>query len=65
MVRFLEQQGFSVIRIQGGHHILVQNVLRTNVPVHGTRTLKIGALRDILRNIDMTPEKFAERWEQS
>ena len=65
MVRFLEQQGFSLIRIQGSHHILVRNVLRTNVPVHGTRTLKIGTLRGILRDIDMTAEEFAERWEQA
>jgi predicted RNA binding protein YcfA (HicA-like mRNA interferase family) len=33
----------------------------TVVPVHGNRTLAIGTLRKILRDIDMTVDEFEER----
>jgi len=35
---------------------------RTTVPVHGTSTLKIGTLRGILRDVDITPNDFARLW---
>ena len=62
MVRFLEQQGFTVIRIRGSHHFLARDEQRTSVPVHGNRTLKIGTLRSILRDIDMSPYEFEQAW---
>ena len=62
MVRFLESQGFEVVRIRGSHHILVKDALRTTVPVHGNQTLRVGTLRGILRDVDMSPADFAERW---
>ena len=61
MVRFLEQQGFQVIRVRGAHHFLAREQQRTTVPVHGNQTLKTGTLRSILRDIDMTPTEFAEK----
>ncbi|OAI45898.1 hypothetical protein AYO44_02535 [Planctomycetaceae bacterium SCGC AG-212-F19] len=63
MVRFLEQQGFQVIRIRGAHHIMARGAQRTNVPVHGHQVLKIGTLRSILRDIDMSPEEFTRLWQ--
>ena len=60
MLQFLEQQGFSIVRIRGSHHILVQGNLRTDVPVHGNRPLKIGTLRGILRDIEMSPAEFEQ-----
>jgi predicted RNA binding protein YcfA (HicA-like mRNA interferase family) len=64
MVRFLESQGFAVVRIRGSHHILVKGELRTVVPVHGSETLRIGTLRGILRDVDISPAQFTERWQQ-
>ena len=34
------------------------------MPVHGAQTLKIGTLRAILRDIELSPAKFAELWER-
>ncbi|MEQ1947586.1 MAG: type II toxin-antitoxin system HicA family toxin [Bryobacteraceae bacterium] len=42
MIRFLERQGFSVLRVRGSHHILQRGTLHTTVPVHGSEFLKIG-----------------------
>jgi predicted RNA binding protein YcfA (HicA-like mRNA interferase family) len=63
MVRFLERQGFTVMRIRGAHHFMANGELRTSVPVHGHRVLKIGTLCGILRDISMSPEEFARLWQ--
>jgi predicted RNA binding protein YcfA (HicA-like mRNA interferase family) len=34
------------------------------VPVHGAQTLKIGTLRGILRDIELSPARFVELWER-
>ncbi len=61
MLRFLEREGFSLLRIRGSHHFLNRRGTDTVVPVHGNRPLKTGTLRKILRDIDMTPAEFADR----
>jgi len=61
MVRFLEREGFQLIRITGSHHYFARGGLHTSVPVHSNRSLKIGTLRGILRSIEMSPEEFAKR----
>ncbi len=64
MLRFLEQRGFHVLRVSGSHHFLERHGCRTSVPVHANRPLKIGTLRSILRDIDMSPAEFDEAWNQ-
>ncbi len=62
MVRFLEVQGFRVVRIRSSHHFMERGDQHTSVPVHSNRTLKIGTLRGILRDIDMSPDEFERLW---
>jgi predicted RNA binding protein YcfA (HicA-like mRNA interferase family) len=62
MVRFLRREGFQLVRVTGSHHFMSRGDLRTSVPVHGNRPLKLGTLRNILRAIDMTPEEFSDRF---
>lgn len=62
MVRFLESRGFVVIRIRGSHHYLQRDELRTTVPAHRNETLKIGTLKSILRDIELSTEEFTELW---
>jgi predicted RNA binding protein YcfA (HicA-like mRNA interferase family) len=64
MVRFLERQGFQVVRIRSSHHIMQRGTQHTNVSVHGNQTLKIGTLRSILRDIDMSPGEFESLWNE-
>ena len=61
MVRFLQREGFELLRVRGSHHYLAKGETHTSVPVHGKRPLKIGTLRSILRDIQMTPTDFIER----
>ena len=62
MVRFLQSEGYTVVRIRGSHHVLARGDSRTSVPVHGNQTLRIGTLRGILRDIEMSPEQFGQLW---
>ena len=60
MVTLLQKQGFAVVRIRGSHHVLQRDDLRTTIPVHGNRDLKIGTLRKILRDVELSPQEFEE-----
>lgn len=62
MVRFLQSLGFRQLRVRGSHHILAREDLRTSVPVHAGRVLKIGTLKAILRDIDLEPASFEQLW---
>jgi predicted RNA binding protein YcfA (HicA-like mRNA interferase family) len=62
MVRFLESQGFRVVRIRGSHHVLARGELRTVIPVHGAEVLRIGTLRGVLRDTRISPAEFEVLW---
>ena len=62
MVRFLKTQGFEVIRIPGSHHFMHRVDLRTTVPVHAGRNLRIGTLCGILRDVELSPAESVNLW---
>jgi len=64
MVRFLESRGFNVVRIRGSHHFLEFGDRRTTVAVHGNETIKIGTLKSILRDLDLSPAEFERLWNE-
>lgn len=65
MVRFLEDKGFVAVRIRGSHHVMAKGELRTVVPVHGSQSLKIGTLRGILSDVEMSPVTFSTEWQKT
>jgi len=61
VIRALIKAGFAVERIAGSHHLLVHrdNPARAvTVPVHGSRDLKPGTLRAIVRQVGLSVEEF-------
>jgi predicted RNA binding protein YcfA (HicA-like mRNA interferase family) len=62
MVDFLERQGFVLSRVRGSHHVMKRGTQWATVPVHANQNLKIGTLRRILRDIDMSPGEFEDLW---
>jgi predicted RNA binding protein YcfA (HicA-like mRNA interferase family) len=61
VIRALEAAGFVVVRIKGSHHRLVHKddpVRATTVPVHPSRDLPKGTLRDIIAQAGLTVEEF-------
>jgi predicted RNA binding protein YcfA (HicA-like mRNA interferase family) len=51
LARLLERQGWTLLRIQGSHHIYGKagSVVRLSVPIHGNQPLKIGLLKHLLK----------------
>ena len=47
----LERHGWSLLRVQGSHHIYGKtgSEVRLSVPVHGNQTLKTGLLRHLMK----------------
>jgi predicted RNA binding protein YcfA (HicA-like mRNA interferase family) len=56
LCRVLEQHGWSLLRIQGSHHIYgkPENIVRLSVPVHGSKPLKKGLLKHLLQMADLS-----------
>ena len=57
----LRRAGFVVDRITGGHHVLVHPTdarLTVTVPFHGAHSLKLGTLRNVIRQAGLTVEEF-------
>lgn len=49
--RLLEQNGWSLLRVSGSHHIYgkIGVNVRLSVPVHGNDSLKTGLLRHLMK----------------
>ncbi|MBK6717136.1 MAG: type II toxin-antitoxin system HicA family toxin [Burkholderiales bacterium] len=45
----LKEAGWQLLRVEGSHHQLGKDGLRTSVPMHGTKDLKPGTLAAIQR----------------
>lgn len=62
VVRALERAGFVVDRQRGSHVILIhpQSRRRVSIPIHAGQTVKLGTLKGILDDADLTPEEFAQ-----
>jgi predicted RNA binding protein YcfA (HicA-like mRNA interferase family) len=62
-IRALEQAGFVVERTSGSHHLLVHPddpARSVVVPFHGSKDLKPGTLRSIIRQAGLTVEEFVD-----
>jgi len=49
--RILERHGWSLLRVQGSHHIYGKagNDARLSVPIHGNQAIKTGLLQHLMK----------------
>ena len=62
-IRALEQAGFVEVRSSGSHRLLVHPddpARAVVVPFHGSKDLKPGTLRSIIRQAGLTVEEFVD-----
>jgi predicted RNA binding protein YcfA (HicA-like mRNA interferase family) len=54
--RILERHGWTLLRIQGSHHIYGKagNDARLSIPVHGNQALKTGLLKHLMKQAGLT-----------
>jgi predicted RNA binding protein YcfA (HicA-like mRNA interferase family) len=52
----LERHGWSLLRVQGSHHIYgrAESNVRLSVPIHGNQPLKTGLLRHLMKVAGLT-----------
>lgn len=50
MIKLLKAHGFTLDRVAGSHHILVNGALTVSVPVHGKKELGKGLELRILKD---------------
>ena len=58
IISALERAGFTIDRVSGSHYVLIKDKLRAVVPYH--KNVKIGTLKSILNQIEMSVEEFTE-----
>jgi predicted RNA binding protein YcfA (HicA-like mRNA interferase family) len=60
LCKLLESKGWSLLRINGSHHIYGKagNRVRLSVPVHGNQALKIGLLRHLLKQAGISEDEI-------
>ena len=56
--KVLERKGWVLKRVKGSHHVYAKegNAARLSVPIHGTKPLKVGLLRHLMRLAGLEPE---------
>ena len=63
VIRALQKAGFILLRQSGSHAVLRHHTdlsRRAIIPVHGSKAVKSGTLRAIIRGARIAPEDFAE-----
>lgn len=60
LARVLEDHGWSLLRVQGSHHIYgkVGSNVRLSVPIHGNRALKVGLLKHLLKQAGISEDEL-------
>jgi len=60
MAQLAQGKGWNLARIKGSHHIYVQEgrIERLVIPIHGSRTLKMGLQRALMKLIPVTEEEL-------
>lgn len=59
LIRLLEKQGFHVVHQKGSHVRLKHpDGRRTTVPMHSGENVGVGLLRKILRDVNISRDKF-------
>jgi predicted RNA binding protein YcfA (HicA-like mRNA interferase family) len=60
IIRVFRKAGWTVDRIEGSHHILVKEGAEEilSVPVHGTKPIKVGLLKGLIKDAGLTNDEF-------
>ena len=58
--KILERNGWTLLRVQGSHHIYgkTDSDIRISVPVHRNQSLKIGLLKHFLKQAGLAEKRF-------
>ena len=60
LARVLERNGWTLARIRGSHHVYIKagSRVRLSVPIHGSKPLREGLLRYLLKMAEIREEEL-------
>ena len=66
LAKLLERNGWTLLRIQGSHHIYGKsgNPSRISVPIHKNKDIKVGLLRNLLKTAGLLESAFSEDFKE-
>jgi predicted RNA binding protein YcfA (HicA-like mRNA interferase family) len=58
--KILERKGWELKRVKGSHHVYMKddNPARISIPIHGSKPLKIGLMRFIMKIAEIDESDF-------
>lgn len=58
LARVVERNGWRLLRVQSSHHIYGKPgmMVRLSIPIHANKPLKIGLLKHLLRDADLSEQ---------
>jgi predicted RNA binding protein YcfA (HicA-like mRNA interferase family) len=56
LARTLEHKGWQLLRVRGSHHLYGRGADRLAIPIHGNAPLKIGLLRDLMKQAGISED---------
>lgn len=56
LARALERKGWQLLRVRGSHHLYGRGANRVAIPIHGSTPLKVGLLRDLMKQAGISEE---------
>jgi len=58
--RSIERRGWTLLRVSGSHHIYGKSgsTVRLSVPIHGSKPLKVGLLRHLMKLAELSDQDF-------
>ncbi len=59
--RIIERRGWTLLRVSGSHYIYGKSgsIVRLSVPIYGSKPLKTGLLRHLIKLADLVDEDFS------
>jgi predicted RNA binding protein YcfA (HicA-like mRNA interferase family) len=60
IAKLAEQKGWMLARINGSHHIYIQEgrLERVVIPIHGNKSLKIGLQKSLMKIIPISDDEL-------
>jgi predicted RNA binding protein YcfA (HicA-like mRNA interferase family) len=61
LCKLVERKGWSLLRVNGSHHIYGRegSRVRLSVPVHGRQVLKVGLLKHLLKQAEISEDEVS------
>jgi predicted RNA binding protein YcfA (HicA-like mRNA interferase family) len=58
LARIIERRGWTLLRVSGSHHIYGKagSVVRLSIPIHGSKPLKTGLLRHLVKLAEISDD---------